>query len=107
MVNKKMSDMDKIKRQFLKANIISEGLSAEITQKYLKKIRTESLRDLCITYILALKEKKVFMTAEDIQKITGFSLRKSYDILNTLRFLENAQDKLFELIKKGGVENGN
>jgi len=94
--NKKMSYIDKSKRQFKKVELALKDLSPENTQVYISKIRSIVLRDLCITYILALKEKKVLKCAEDIAAITGFSLRKSYDILNTIRFLSVADEKSTE-----------
>ena len=111
MGRNKLSDLDRIKNQFERAKkiikCVEEG-NSDLLFKNIKKVRSKTLRDLCYLMLYSIDDIN-FLTRHPkiISKKMGWSERKVYDLILTLRILEEASDTGFQKLNKKFLKKQN
>ncbi len=100
MGRKKLSDADRIKNQFGRAKKIIKSVEegdADLLFKEIKKVRSKTLRDLCFLMLSSIDDINLLAKhPKVISKKMGWSERKVYDLILTLRILDEASDAGFK-----------
>lgn len=100
MARNKLSPSDRIKKQFERVKKPIEFLSngnPDPSAVYITKIRQKVLQDFCCFISNAVGDYTFLSKhTKEISQITGFSERKVYDFINTLRFIEECSDVGFK-----------
>ena len=104
MGRNKLSSSDRIKSQFSKAKQTIQNVekgNADQLYKDVSKIRRNALRDLVYFMLMTIDDYNLLTKhPKEIAKITGNSERKVYDLLTTIRIIQEAEDRGFNNIMR-------